>query len=303
MAAARILYSVASAEAPNAGVARRIGAAAGPWDIAVLNGHGRRFRTRSAGAFSLKWMAEGRARYLLERHPHAVSRSAAVLVDQDQPYEMEFEARRESQSFCLFYAPGLVAEAWSSLEAGCSPDTDGTAAPGFPNVVFPPSARLSALLSSLHAEGPQACADRLETRLLLALGEAVETARRHRGLTGRMPAVKAATRAHVLGLLEQAREAIVAVEGVGVRLDTLSADVGLSRFHFLRLFKTAYGKSPLAFAEQQRMAAAARRLRTGPALVIQLAADLGYDSPSAFARAFRRHNGAAPAEFRRAARN
>jgi AraC family transcriptional regulator len=100
--------------------------------------------------------------------------------------------------------------------------------------------------------------------------------------------------------LERAREAIVEVDGVGLNLNGLAAEVGLSKFHFLRLFKSAYGKSPLAFAEQRRMAAAARRLRAGPAPVIQLAADLGYESPSAFARAFRRHNGAAPAAFRSA---
>jgi AraC-like DNA-binding protein len=234
----------------------------------------------------------------MDRRGHSVSPAAAVLVDQDQPYEMEFEARSPSQSFCLFFSKALVADAWASLAAGCEPEPDDAAPGGFPNVVFAPSGTLTRRLARLHADGPDACAEGMESRLLEALAEAVATARRHRRVAARVPAVKPATRAHVLGLLERGRERIIAAEGVGVSLEVLATEVGLSKFHFLRLFKAAYGQSPLAFAEQRRMAAAARRLASSPAPILQVAGDLGYDSPSAFARAFRRHQGAAPAAFR-----
>jgi AraC-like DNA-binding protein len=213
---------------------------------------------------------------------------------------MEFEARSDSQSFCLFYAPAVVAGAWASLEAGWDPDAEPVAPRAFPNVVFTPPARMSALLSALHAGGPEAGAEALETRLLLVLAQATGAAMRHRRLAARVPAAKPATKAHVIGLLERAREAIVAADGVGVGLDALAAQAGLSKFHFLRLFKAAYGQSPLALAEQRRMDAAARRLRAGAVPVIQLAADVGYESPSAFARAFRRRHGLAPTAYRAA---
>jgi AraC-like DNA-binding protein len=106
----------------------------------------------------------------------------------------------------------------------------------------------------------------------------------------------------VLGLLERSRARIAELHGVGITLEALAAGAGLSKFHFLRLFKAAYGVTPLALAERARMAAAAQRLATRSAPIGELAADLGYDSPSAFARAFRRYSGQTPAAFRAAAK-
>ena len=303
MAETRIDFSVASAEAPGRDLVRRVGTEASDWSIFVLNGHGRRFSAQGSGAFSLKWMARGRARYGLDRRPRVVSPDAAVLVDQDQPYEMEFEARGGGESFCLFYSPALVAEAWASVEAGLSPAPGEAALRGFPNVVFQPSARLAGLLDGLHADGPDACETVMEQRLLLVLNEAVETAHRHRRIVGRLPAVKDSTRAHVLGLLERARAVIVEAGGVGVSLQSVAEAVGLSKFHLLRLFKAAYGMTPLLYAERQRMAAAERLLASTRRPVGEVAAELGYDSPSAFARTFRRHGHASPAAFRAARSN
>jgi AraC-like DNA-binding protein len=248
-------------------------------------------------------MAQGRARYDLERRPRVVSQAAAVLVDQDQPYEMEFEARGGGESFCLFYSPALVAEAWASVEAGLSPAPGEGALRGFPNVVFQPSAHLAGLLDSLHADGPDTDETVMESRLLLVLNEAVETAHRHRRLAARIPASKASTRAHVLGLVERARARIAETGGVGISLQATAEEVGLSKFHLLRLFKAAYGVTPLIYAEQQRMAAAARLLSASRRPVGEVAADLGYDSPSAFAKTFRRHHRASPAAFRAALTN
>jgi AraC-like DNA-binding protein len=297
----RILFTRADLDRPERDVARRIGPAGSPWDIAVINGTARRFWSRSSGAFSLKWMAEGRARYGLECRAHTVSKSVAILVDQDQPYEMEFEGRPSSQSFCLFFARPLVAEAWASVEGGFAADIDPTTPRAFPNVPFAPSPQLGKRLEALCAGGPDADADEMEATLLLALGDAVGAALRHRRLIQRLPAAKASTRAHVLGLLERARARIVAADGVGVGLDALAIEAGLSKFHFLRLFKAVYASTPLAFAEQRRMSLAAKRLAGGVSPVIEIAADLGYESPSAFARAFHRHAGVAPAAFRAAA--
>lgn len=298
MTGTSIHFSVANIDAPDQRVDRRIGDAGGDWSIFVLNGHGRRFWTRSAGAFSIKWMARGRARYELERRPRAVSRDAAVLVDQDQPYEMEFDAREGGESFCLFFSKSLVAEAWASVEAGPAPTLGEAVLREFPNVPFRPTAPMADLLASLHADGPDACAPLIEARLMLALGAAIETAHRHRRLAGGLPVVKASTRAHLVALVERARGLILEMDGVGVSLATLAEAVGLSRFHLLRLFKAAYGITPLGFAEQTRMALAERLLRTSRQPISDVAAALGYDSPSAFARAFRRRHSRAPAAFR-----
>jgi hypothetical protein len=49
-----IAYNIVHADDPLRDVRQRIGTTHQPWDIFVLNGRGREFRTSSAGPFSLK---------------------------------------------------------------------------------------------------------------------------------------------------------------------------------------------------------------------------------------------------------
>jgi len=293
-----MVYNLAHAQPSPGDDVRNFGPSTGPVAAWILNGRGRAYHARGAGAFSLKWMAQGRARYELERRAITVSTQTAVLVDQDQPYEMEFEARSEAESFCLFFDRGLVAEAWASAEAGLGEaEAAGTLRP-FPNVAFEPSAPLAAVLAALRNEGPVTDAALIESRLLLALGEAVSTAHRHRRLAIRTPAAKPSTRAHLVSRIEAARRRMKQADGVGCDLESLAREAGLSRFHFLRLFKAMHGVTPLAYAERLRVRAAEARLHSGGRSVGEVAAALGYESPSAFARAFRRWTGVAPATWR-----
>jgi AraC family transcriptional regulator len=294
MRAARIAYHVAHAAEPGRDVLRRIGLDdGGAWSVYLLNGHGRAYEARGQGAFSIKWMADGRARYELERRAKTVSRDSVVLVDHQQPYEMEFEARSGGQSFCLFYSPDLVAEAWASVEAGFDEPASPALRP-FPNVPFRPSPRLEALLGALWRDGPDA--EAIEDRALGALAEAVKAAHGHRRLAERTPAARPAARAHLVGVVERARAELDARRGVGASLDEVARLAGVSKFHLVRLFKALHGVTPMAYAERARMTAAEERLRSGAAPIGEVAADLGYDSPSAFAKAFRRWTGAAPTQ-------
>jgi AraC family transcriptional regulator len=298
MAETRIIYRVTDVDAPQRERARAVGPEGAPWSLFVLNGHARRFETRGEGSFSIKWMAEGRARYAVNRRPRTVSRDEILLVDHGQPYDMEFETRSGAQSFCLFFSAGLVREAWASREAGFdNADGPGELRP-FPNRLFRPSARLGAILHSLAKDGPDAEGTVLEGRLLAALDEAIGAAHRHRGLAGRVPAARPATRAHLLASLERARDRILEAGGVGIDLAALARDAGLSKFHLLRLFKAVYGATPMAFAEQARLERAAAALRGSSRPVTEVAAEAGYDSPSAFAKAFRRRMGLAPSAWR-----
>ena len=82
-------------------------------------------------------------------------------------------------------------------------------------------------------------------------------------------------------------------------LDRLAAQVGLSKFHFHRLFKRATGVSPAKYQVNARMNEAQRRLRETRQSIIALALDLGYSSPSHFAQVFRRETRMTPSEYRR----
>jgi AraC family transcriptional regulator len=82
-------------------------------------------------------------------------------------------------------------------------------------------------------------------------------------------------------------------------LDELAALLGLSRFHFCTAFRKATGLTPHQFLISMRIARA-RELLLDPAKPItEIAASVGYQTPSAFSTAFRALEGISPSEFRR----
>jgi AraC family transcriptional regulator len=85
-----------------------------------------------------------------------------------------------------------------------------------------------------------------------------------------------------------------------LRLETLSALVAVSPFHFHRLFKAWTGIALHRYIRLSRLRRASYQLAYRPLSVMQVALDNGYQSPEAFAREFRRDTGQSPSAFRHA---
>jgi AraC-like DNA-binding protein len=81
-------------------------------------------------------------------------------------------------------------------------------------------------------------------------------------------------------------------------LEMLAQEVGCGPFHLSRLFGKITGKTMPEFLRQKRMERAALMLRTTRQSVSEIALAVGYESFSAFTRAFVREVGATPTNFR-----
>jgi AraC family transcriptional regulator len=82
-------------------------------------------------------------------------------------------------------------------------------------------------------------------------------------------------------------------------LDSLAGEVGMSAFHFSRLFKKATGLSPSLHFIRQRVAKAQQLLQETDGSIIEIGMSVGYSSPSHFAQIFRRETGLSPTDYRR----
>ena len=80
---------------------------------------------------------------------------------------------------------------------------------------------------------------------------------------------------------------------------SLGRQVGLSRSVFAEKFAQLVGEPPLRYLKRLRLNAAAIRLRSTNDKLSAIAADAGYDSAAAFMKAFKRHLGKTPGEYRR----
>jgi len=281
---------------------RRMGA--GPGSVTVLNGHARDYAVRDpVGSFSIKWMPQGRALYRVDRASHPLSGQHAVILNQAQPYELEFLDRRGTESLCVFFSDDLVAQAWRDLSR---PDLAEDPEPAgarltetFPDLVFRPGPDIQTALQRLRdgygRTDPSELA--IEESFLDLLSGLLCTAQAHRLRSERMPAVKPSTRRLLAARLERALERLED-SAEEPSLDDLASASTLSKFHLLRLFRSAFGCTPSAYWRARRLDRGRRLLKATSMSVAEIALALGYESASAFIRAFRRHFGTTPQAIR-----
>jgi AraC family transcriptional activator of mtrCDE len=85
-------------------------------------------------------------------------------------------------------------------------------------------------------------------------------------------------------------------------IDLLSRQASVSRASLIRAFREVAGVAPMTFLSDFRLGLARRELRRGLRTLDDIAAEAGYQSQSAFSRAFMRRYGARPGAFRSSAK-
>ena len=81
-------------------------------------------------------------------------------------------------------------------------------------------------------------------------------------------------------------------------IEALASSVNMSRSAFALRFKTLVGTAPMEYLTRCRIHKASRLLRESELTVAQVAQQIGYDSETAFNKAFKRQIGIPPGRFR-----
>jgi AraC family transcriptional regulator len=283
---------------------RSFGPANSPTRISILNGFAREFVAFDRdGAFSLKWIPRGAARYEVDRLRHHLAGDKVLLLQPGQPYEVEFLDRKGTESFCLFFSEAMLNEALAAREMGCDTEPPAGGCPAhrqFADMVFTPPVDLTSILRRLRSSvgDPNGMPERLEETLLGLLSDLIAVGYDHRRMAENIPARRSNTRRRLLGRLQRAREMIEDHQGRPPSLEELASASCLSKFHFLRLFKAVFSASPMEYAERCRVERGKSLLQQTPLSIGQVAERLGYQSQGAFAKTFRRHVGVSPRLFR-----
>lgn len=91
--------------------------------------------------------------------------------------------------------------------------------------------------------------------------------------------------------------------GEPLTLRRVAREAHFSEFHFHRIFRAHVGETLGSYLTRRRVELGAARLSAQPRLsILAVALDVGFMSPEAFARAFRRRYGCAPSHWKRAGR-
>jgi AraC-like DNA-binding protein len=86
-------------------------------------------------------------------------------------------------------------------------------------------------------------------------------------------------------------------------VEALASAAGLSRAHFIRSFRDAYGETPHRYLQRRRIERAMAMLRTTDKPVTEICLDVGFTSLGTFSRTFRHVLGTSPRAYRGRARD
>jgi len=286
-----VLLDQPHVERPDAGRRLIFGGAEKP-AFAILNGHGALFEGGAdSPELSLKWIAQGEAEYRSEGRSYRLAGATQLLLNRGQPYRMKM--RGPSESFVLFFPKAAVDAAWQAQSGRVEaiPEIPSAAELATPALLI----RLAQLRAETNVTKPDG--ERLHELCCAVLGEVVTLAVRRREQAARVPALRKATQEELLRRLLRA-QAYLSDSGTKATLAGAARAASLSPFHLIRLFDGVFGQTPLAYAAARRLETARTLLAGTQSPIAEIARNAGYESRTAFDRAFARRFRMTPGSIR-----
>lgn len=84
-------------------------------------------------------------------------------------------------------------------------------------------------------------------------------------------------------------------------LDKLSEQACFSKYHFLRVFRKTYRRTPHQYLSERRIEKAMEKLKDNAVKINDVCEAVGFESSTSFIRKFKRYTGETPAAFRQQA--
>lgn len=163
-------------------------------------------------------------------------------------------------------------------------------------------------ISSLTLDLAEAYRSKLDTEILEDLcfeivGEVINSLRiRHHALQ-KLTRHKQNTLEDLLPRLLQARQTVEARFADGSKAREIADRVGLSEFHFIRLYKAAFGITLRQHVINLRLDFARRSLEDPGVSITDISFQAGYGNPSSFIHAFSKRFGLSPSAYRSIMKN
>lgn len=272
------------------------------WPSVILNVETKNtHRDNIRGPLSLFMNLKGESVVEVTGRSTRVREGFFYLSNQSQHYTLTIDEKTETQTFNIHFGDYLVDQVWHSLikpenyllENEFSIPAESMA---FHNRLFRKSTLFENILITLkETEGSG-------LRFEEGLGKLIEALLQEETKLGnvaqRLPAIKKATRAEIIKRLSRATDLIYAKYDRNLTLDEIAAASCLSKFHFLRLFRVAFGKTPGQFLDEVRIDKAKEQVTKTNLTIQEISRNLGFQNASSFSRMFHNRVGVYPSVLR-----
>ena len=274
------------------------------WPTVILNTHAMNVkRDNIPGPVSLFTNIRGTSWVNVNGSPVKINADFFFLTNRGQCYSLEINQKTEpTETFNIHFGEQFAEEAMASLSM--RPEfllehqfEKPRTTVNFYNRLYPKDEVTSRLIASLRTR-PQIDTIYEEEQLYQLLAHVMQQQNQLGKVKQMIPALKSSTREEIIKRLFLSTDYIYTFFGQHLRLEELSQVSCLSKFHFLRLFKIAFGETPHQFITKVRLQKAKELLQSKNLEVGDIAKQVGFENPSSFSRLFYNQTGAYPTQFR-----
>jgi AraC family transcriptional regulator len=247
---------------------------------------------------SIKCVAQGSEMYFVDRRRVAVSDDTFLVLNEGRVYSSSLKSATNTYSFSIFFRPGLAEEIAAGLQSPLGAALENGPLPMKAAIEFDESLqhhnpKITPVLRFIQRQVAAGVRDEtwLEEQCQFLL-ERLITAhlQRESALGAELDDARWPQRAELIRRLRWAIDYMHAHLAEHITLEDIAAAASLSRFHFLRVFQAAHGRTPFAFLRELRTRRALAILRSTRLGVAEIAAQVGM-SRLALWRSLRAHSG------------
>lgn len=274
----------------------------GGWPTVILNVATRStYRDNIRGPLSLFTNLSGESSVKVGNKQVQIREGLFFLSNHDQHYTLEIDQPTAGQTFNIHFGEYFTDQVFQSLFH--SPEKlleKNFELPRerleFHNRLHYRSETITGILKDLHSADQSSLV--LEEKLYALICELLSEETALTKKKQAMPVLKSSTREELFKRLLSATDYIHAFFDRDLPLEALATVSCLSKFHFLRLFKTAFDKTPHQFISEVRVQRGKELLRHTSLEVHEIARAVGFTSASSFSRMFFQQTGLYPSSFR-----
>ena len=231
-------------------------------------------------------------------HCHADGRTIGVdddnflILNHGRIYSTSIRSEQPVETLAICFDPAVIEQI--HFEGGSSL---------FLEHLRPHDAVVSPLLHSIRAEVASGGADELwyDEQLTILLARMRLHQERLLDRVDSLALIRSTTRRDVYRRVSRATDLLHSNYASGVDLQMLAQTAGLSKYHFLRLFKLVHGLTPYTYLQRKRVGVAVRLLESTRLTVRQVATNVGFADDSTLVRQVRRWTRRTPGQVRAAA--
>jgi AraC family transcriptional regulator len=259
------------------------------------------FRDNIRGPLSLFTNVSGDSTVEISRRRIPVKQDFFFISNFDQHYTLEIEKGKPTETFNIHFGDYFCDQVFSSLSQ--KPDQllnnyfqEPSERLEFHNRIYHRDELTQKLIMEIRrgADGPVGLEEKLYALIENLLIKEKDLIR----IQSRFPALKSSTREEILRRMLIVSDYIHTHLHEDLSLEQLASVGCLSKFHFLRLFKIAFNKTPYQFINEERVRMGRQMIERTRISINEIAYSLGFMNPSSFSRMFFNHTGLYPTQLR-----